>query len=101
VGGANSKSTQEKRGIPYFFLFHGWYGGLGLPLVDPLHVSLEGRVRPHLHGTQVTGVGVRVREMLRFNMVPKQNRDGIDTDQIFIKTPNPKCRLYWCLNRVY
>jgi hypothetical protein len=24
-----------------------------------------------------------------------------DMDQITIKTPNPKCRLYWCLNRVY
>ncbi len=52
------KSKQEKRGILYLFLFHGWKCGLGLPLVDPLHVSLEGRVRPHLHGAQVTRVGV-------------------------------------------
>jgi hypothetical protein len=65
--------------------------------VDPLHVSLECRVRPHLHRAQVTGVGVRVREMLRFNMVPKHKRYGIDIDQISIKTPNPKYRLYWCL----
>jgi hypothetical protein len=84
-------SKQEKRGIPYLFLFHGWQCGLGLPLVDPLHVSLEGRVRAHFHRAQVTGVGVRVREMLRFNMVPKHNRHGIDIDQISIKTSNPKC----------
>jgi hypothetical protein len=76
------------------------YGGLGLPLVDPLHVSLEGRVRPHLHRTQVTGVGVRVREMLRFNMVPKHNSYGRQGSNIY-KDIKPYISTLLVFNRVY
>ncbi len=29
-------------------------------------------------------------------VLPRENREWMTWDQITIKTPNPKCRLYWC-----
>jgi hypothetical protein len=37
--------------------------------MDPLHVAFERCVGAHLEGAQVTGVGVRVREVLRLHVV--------------------------------